>query len=47
MGETARFLQVEADSEPSIERVVFVCFSREVYEAYQQALQSLATAPSR
>ena len=41
VGETARFL----DSEPSIERVVFVCFSRDVYEAYQQALRN-ATAPS-
>lgn len=43
VGETARFLQAEATTEPSIERVVFVCFSREVYEAYQQAL---ATVPS-
>lgn len=39
VSETARFLA----SEPSIERVVFVSFSREVYEAYQQAM---ATAPS-
>jgi O-acetyl-ADP-ribose deacetylase (regulator of RNase III) len=35
VGETARFL----DEEPSIERVVFVCFSREVFEAYRQAMQ--------
>ncbi|MFL6292067.1 MAG: O-acetyl-ADP-ribose deacetylase [Thermoanaerobaculia bacterium] len=33
--ETSRFL----DAEPSIEKVVFVCFSREVHEAYKQALQ--------
>ena len=41
VGETAHFLEAE----PSIERVVFVCFSRDVYEAYQQALRN-ATAPS-
>lgn len=37
LGETARFLQAE----PSIERVVFVCFSRDVFEAYRQALREL------
>ncbi|HET9225154.1 MAG TPA: O-acetyl-ADP-ribose deacetylase [Thermoanaerobaculia bacterium] len=37
MGETARFLEAE----PSIEKVTFVCFSRDVYEAYRQALGEL------
>ena len=45
VGETARFFLAESEAEPSIERVVFVCFSRDVYEAYQQALRN-ATAPS-
>ena len=35
--ETSRFLEAE----PSIERVVFVSFSREVYDAYRQALGEL------
>ena len=37
VGETARFLETE----PSIEKVIFVCFSRDVYEAYRQALAEL------
>jgi O-acetyl-ADP-ribose deacetylase (regulator of RNase III) len=37
VGETARFL----DGEPSIEKVVFVCFSREVHDAYRQSLREL------
>ena len=37
VGETSRFLEAE----PAIERVVFVCFSRDVYEAYRQALREL------
>ena len=36
-GETARFLE----SEPAIEKVIFVCFSRDVFEAYREALQEL------
>lgn len=43
VSETARFL----DAEPSVERVVFACFSREVHDAYRQALRELASAPSR
>lgn len=39
--ETSRFLQ----GEPSIERVLFVCFSRDVYEAYQKALRAIAPSP--
>lgn len=38
VGETTRFL---AD-EPSIEKVYFVCFSRDVVEAYRQALRPAA-----
>lgn len=37
VGETARFL----DAEPSLEKVVLVCFSREVFDAYRQALNEL------
>jgi O-acetyl-ADP-ribose deacetylase len=37
VGETSRFLEAE----PSIEKVVFVCFSREVYDAYRQSLKEL------
>lgn len=37
VGETSRFLE----GEPSIERVVFVCFSRDVFEAYRQAMQEI------
>jgi O-acetyl-ADP-ribose deacetylase len=37
VSETARFL----DGEPSIEKVIFVCFSRDVFEAYREALREL------
>lgn len=37
VGETARFLE----SEPAIEKVLFVCFGRDVYEAYKDALREL------
>lgn len=40
VGETARCLQ----SAPSIEKVIFVCFSRDVYESYRQALDELGRA---
>lgn len=38
VGETARFLE----DEPTIEKVYFVCFSRDVVEAYRQALRPAA-----
>ena len=41
VGETARFLLAEPDGEPAIEKVIFVCFSRDVHDAYRQALQEL------
>jgi len=37
VSEVSRFL----DGEPSIEKVIFVCFSRDVYEAYREALREL------
>ena len=37
VGEVSSFLEAE----PAIEKVTFVCFSREVYDAYRQALQEL------
>ncbi len=37
VSEVSRFL----DGEPSIEKVIFVCFSRDVFEAYREALQEL------
>ena len=42
VGETARFL----DGEPAIEKVIFVCFSRDVYEAYRESLRELG-APGK
>jgi O-acetyl-ADP-ribose deacetylase len=41
VGETARFL----DEEPAIERAYFVCFSRDIVEAYRQALRPAAGDP--
>jgi O-acetyl-ADP-ribose deacetylase (regulator of RNase III) len=38
VGETARFLK----DEPAIEKVLFVCFSRDIVEAYRQALRPAA-----
>jgi O-acetyl-ADP-ribose deacetylase (regulator of RNase III) len=38
VGETTRFLE----DEPSIEKVLFVCFSRDIVEAYRQALRPAA-----
>jgi O-acetyl-ADP-ribose deacetylase (regulator of RNase III) len=37
VGEVSRFL----DGEPSFEKVIFVCFSRDVFEAYREALREL------
>ena len=31
----------EGEDEPAIEKVVFVCFGRDVYEAYKNALREL------
>jgi O-acetyl-ADP-ribose deacetylase (regulator of RNase III) len=39
VGETSRFLLAESDGAPAIEKVVFVCFSRDVHDAYRQALR--------
>lgn len=39
-GETARFLEAE----PAIEKVLFVSFSREVFDAYRQSLRELVRA---
>jgi O-acetyl-ADP-ribose deacetylase (regulator of RNase III) len=35
VGETIQFLE----NEPAIEKVLFVCFSRDIVEAYRQALR--------
>ena len=40
VGEIARFL----DGEPAIEKVIFVCFSRDVHDAYRQSLKEHGSA---
>jgi O-acetyl-ADP-ribose deacetylase len=46
VGEVSRFLLSERDGEPSFEKVIFVCFSRDVFEAYREALRELG-APGK
>ena len=38
VSETSRFLLAQSDGEPAIEKVIFVCFSRDVHDAYRQML---------
>jgi O-acetyl-ADP-ribose deacetylase (regulator of RNase III) len=40
--ETGRFLETEPAIEPAIEKVLFVCFGRDVVEAYRQILRPAA-----